>query len=810
MQKIKNLTLNGIGYAGKTINYFSYSMSALCKKAYDFILQCIPGKKDFSSSEQSKFRFRKTDYLQYKDAKGKKWFFDALLLNDKEKAQIETFKFKKREYVCVITDQFCSEFTSLIWKEKHRAIKSDSKYGAYHINVYFNPKREFNKDRPHEYFDKNVKYEHTIMHKDNPLILFLSDYIRDVKPEKDTTSIVLPVGKENDTRFKLPDGSTPYRDSSAEDNIKLEAIIGETISSLTQCVNRKKLDVIVPYVRDQIHQAGFDMQTALTLFYNFASYNNTVKYFFLTLNADTNYGKQNQFQALDFNKLFNKELLEQVPKDSNITFSDIVEVSNKTRNAIIAESLARSNSGIVARTLKNVFRGNGERGLINRFLDVLSDCLIEIDNDGILTKSDKLFTKDQLKEFVHDMYSEETNTTNDTDSITEFGKKGNKGLRPYYYLTDLNGVNLAQAIEAYGEQMLVTGQQQGYEEAAKKLGTVIQENQIAMAGREQEIKTLNENNEVLEKRVLQLTGDLITMHKEYNRNIANAKLAGVHQGTQATLDAVVNRITVEAESAKEAAKKAQLELEKSKAAFNKKLGQALKEIELAKKHVLPIKITNEQIAKNAIEILERDYNIDIFSYFDRLPGAPTDTQIDSLAKQVATAFSSRPEQTIHVEFDDLNNENDKATKENTRAINELRTVFNNFMEQSKSNITPATPVPTPSPTPVPTPSPTPVPTPSPTPVPTPSFNEESFYKRIEDIFNKKPEQQSPFNEESFYKRMEDIFNKKPEQQQQQYTFLNPGYQFSHSSSNTSGEFSSPPPLKVYYPIKRNVRYRESI
>jgi hypothetical protein len=48
-----------------------------------------------------------------------------------------------------------------------------------------------------------------------------------------------------------------------------------------------------------------------------------------------------------------------------------------------------------------------------------------------------------------------------------------------------------------------------------------------------------------------------------------------------------------------------------------------------------------------------------------------------------------------------------------------------------------------------------------------------------------------------------------QEEEQQYAFMNPGYQFSQSSSNTSGEFSAPPPLKVYYPIKRNV-YRRSI
>ena len=48
-----------------------------------------------------------------------------------------------------------------------------------------------------------------------------------------------------------------------------------------------------------------------------------------------------------------------------------------------------------------------------------------------------------------------------------------------------------------------------------------------------------------------------------------------------------------------------------------------------------------------------------------------------------------------------------------------------------------------------------------------------------------------------------------QENERQYTNLNPGYTFSHSSSNTSGEFSAPPPLKVYYPIKRNV-YRRSI
>ena len=45
-------------------------------------------------------------------------------------------------------------------------------------------------------------------------------------------------------------------------------------------------------------------------------------------------------------------------------------------------------------------------------------------------------------------------------------------------------------------------------------------------------------------------------------------------------------------------------------------------------------------------------------------------------------------------------------------------------------------------------------------------------------------------------------------QKEDTNYGNPGYQFSQTSSNTSGEFTVPPPLKVYYPIKRNVKRPE--
>ena len=112
------------------------------EKALAFIMRCMPSKDDFSETEQAKFRFRKTEYLQYKDAKGKKWFYDTLLLNDPN-TRVETFEVKGNEYVCVITDQFPEDFTALLWKEKYQGIITDSKYGAYHINVYYNPKQKY-------------------------------------------------------------------------------------------------------------------------------------------------------------------------------------------------------------------------------------------------------------------------------------------------------------------------------------------------------------------------------------------------------------------------------------------------------------------------------------------------------------------------------------------------------------------------------------------------------------------------------------------------------------------------------------------
>ena len=831
------------------------------KKALAFIMRCMPGKDDFSGTEQAKFRFRKTEYLQYKDAKGKKWFYDTLLLNDPN-TRVETFEVKGNEYVCVITDQFPEDFTALLWKEKYQGIITDSKYGAHHINVYYNPKQKFEKNYPRKYFDKNVRYEHTIIHKDNPLILFLRDYIRDIKPEKDTTSIVLPVGKENSNKFKLPDGSTPYKDASAEDNIKLEGIIEETLVSITGCVNNKKLNILVPYVRDQIHKAGFDIQTAISLAYTFQGFNNTLKYYYLKLNADAKYWKQNEFPALDFNKMFP----EQVPND-NITFTDIVEISNTSRTIILAERLSGSNS-----IVSKIFHHNGERTLANRYLDVLSHCLIEIYKEGIITETDTQLSDKETKAYIDNYLSEtdiaesldtgtpeslDTLNNNDPNSVTEYDNKGKSDITPYR-LSGNRKINIVQAFNANNKFAFYEGRRQGMNEHAKQFNPVLQQNEYTITEYKQSNELLERENQELKQQLLKITKDTLARENEYKKELADAKYAGVAQAQQAALSAVAHFYEGKAEENKKKLYEAKLKREKSKAEFFNKIGKKLRKLEIAKKNVLPIKISDEEIANGALKILKEKYNTNIFNYFDQLVGVPTDEQIDSLADRIANIVSNIPEQTIHVEYDDLNSDatraadkNTRATEENIKLTKELKETLNKFIEQSKSSPTPiptptAEPIdmeavyrrlenivnkPTPTPIPTPVPTPTPTPTPTPIPVPTPVPKQESIdmdkinslFSNFETRFNARLDDfQQEFAHSSAqeqsepppsHKQMPSSLIRMPGNTKQehgrQYTNLNPGYTFSHSSSNTSGEFSAPPPLKVYYPIKRNV-YRRSI
>ena len=116
------------------------------------------------------------------------------------------------------------------------------------------------------------------------------------------------------------------------------------------------------------------------------------------------------------------------------------------------------------------------------------------------------------------------------------------------------------------------------------------------------------------------------------------------------------------------------------------------------------------------------------------------------------------------------------------------------------------PKPTPRPTPRPTPVPTPTPRPTPAPTPMPEPVKEILNYLREQIKENPPQKPQPEPKHNYYGGLD--YQRENFDFHYEYKPSNPGYQFSQNSSNTSGEFTVPPPLKVYYPIKRNVKRPE--
>ena len=189
-------------------------------------------------------------------------------------------------------------------------------------------------------------------------------------------------------------------------------------------------------------------------------------------------------------------------------------------------------------------------------------------------------------------------------------------------------------------------------------------------------------------------------------------------------------------------------------------------------------------------MLFRSDNISDFFLGDSRDDLPDNTEIkldqQSQALEKYTEEQNKKLDSIYSELYNITRHSlNKPTPEQIKQIQEFREEQKR-MNDILANLTKA-PKSTPSPKPVPTPVPTPQPTPDP------------YKKILEEILENQKKQPTPQPQPT-----------PPPQPREEYRqprndYGNPGYQFSHSSSNTSGSFGAPPPLKVYYPIKRNVQ-----
>ena len=104
--------------------------------------------------------------------------------------------------------------------------------------------------------------------------------------------------------------------------------------------------------------------------------------------------------------------------------------------------------------------------------------------------------------------------------------------------------------------------------------------------------------------------------------------------------------------------------------------------------------------------------------------------------------------------------------------------------------------PTPKPTPTPTPKPTPSPTPRPTLVPTPTKTQAPEAVNVEIPKVAETPVLLPTTKYSIF----DMFKNKTSTPKPTHQTAPPGTNFSPVASQTSGEFSTPPPLIYYYPV----------
>lgn len=770
-------------------------------------------KIDYSQTNYTRFEFKNKQDYKFKDRDGKLVFSDSILTFDGFKNKIGVFQLANSEYVVVATNDWNSDLLLKIWNEKYLPSPGATSVTAgYHINVYINSKKNFNPLYPLDYFDKNCKYKFSIIHKDDPMIDFLSDHINYVEPYRLPNSLEKFDKDFNDLKEKeerearpwyLPKERTPYYDADPNQVAKAEKIIGEVVIQMTDCANEEKVDNIVAYQMEKFHEAGLSINDVVVLNYNLAAYNNQQIAQFIVSNAVEQFPELvEEIPAITSGK--NNELMAQVPK-APITFTDLVEITNKTQTLLIAKRIQGQKPRKVSlydKTLELARIKNKEKDKTptDVFLGVWANTILQLNQTNYIKQQDTYLNETQVQQYIN-------------GSMTTFDRR--------------NRMNFVQFMNAYGRYRHQQGLESGREETMKAIGPVIKEQQSTIVQQNQTINSLEEHNKDLKDSNLNLSKTISEMTDKYNANITRVSAESYNKGFQDSQGLVSKYMMNTAKEQEEKARAIRERQNKDHQKFMEMLGKKVREAMYKQHKVLPIKTTDEELAKQAMASLKEGEE----KILDIIKSGLHEEQTNYVAEKIANIFT-KPEAKPEPQ-DDLEDTTERTVKE-------LKKELETLISYVKTTPTP-TPIPTPISTPTPAPTPSPMPTPAPTPIPAPQFNTdrlEEKLSRMEELLTKIesrktditpnlppqrvriPEKPSNLRNYNWLPRtkieqpISDIntFETREQNysipQKEDTNYGNPGYQFSQTSSNTSGEFTVPPPLKVYYPIKRNVKRPE--
>ena len=778
---------------------------------------------DYSMTNYTVFKFKDKKDLMFKDEKRGKILYDALDFSTIHGTdhdgmlKVRKVNMNNNGMFGYCTPYWNRDLLERIWNEKYEVAPFYVSPG-YHINFYMNTKSEFNPMYPGAYLDKNAKYLFTVMRKDDPMIGYIKDHIMDVKPfemlpQYDLESVFAnaDVWEEkfreiHNKDFELPAGSTPFEGEDTATITKAEQVIADLTVQMTDCVNMTKVNSIVAYNMKNFKEKGFTADEIVAYGHALIINNNTQIANLMIDNAIKQYPElASELPAIGGGPLAiegdnNTAVVEQMPK-GKITFSDLVDISNKTQSLILAKRIQGINTPANFKGLAEVFkkRESKEETKSRAFLNVWANTLLKLNSTGYITPRDTQLNETQVEQYMNSMETYDGN----------------------FRLT------LAQFMNAFGKYKRQEGLEEGRVETMKTLGPVMAEQQRSIVQQNSTINALTGNVNDLKDTVSQYETNMTKMVDEYRKNITDTSISSYNKGFQDSQKLVSEHLALTAEQTRKAAEQGRAKVEAEKNAFTKELGKRIRKRLYEQGKVIPIKTTDEELAKEALADLKKE-QMDVIQAVEM---GITKQQSNDLLDKI-TSYITTPKVDEDA-IDDLPDRNEQKIAQLDKNLDDIYGMLYEISKNTKHTPTP-TPVPTPMPTPKPTPKPTPTPLPTPTPFPTEELVRQIASQVANQILNQtrppptptpmpEPEPIKPSELRPFYRTKPKIFqtemHKPPEssiasipteentydndyQYTQSFWYGFPSFGNSPYASGSGGETAPPPPLVVYYPVKK--------
>lgn len=691
---------------------------------------------------------------------------------------------------------------------------------GFHVEVYYN--EGFNKTYPpsqkqrlyNDYMGNRVKtYLYTIMDKDDPMFSFIGDYLSDVEPypgNQEINKFIDKYWEENDEIvdewIENIDKDYPYKWEDPKEIMRLNTMLQAYIYQLTGSRNKVKNQQIAKEMIEDFYKEKLTLRDLYTLLYTSLHYNNVNIYNDLM-------NKYGNISTSINNTIFKnfKPNITDVSKegpDNKLSFAEIVDICNKTKTLLAISEAERVNT---ANTFLQMFKETDK--VINKLdnkvaslLKVVSNTVLKINDTNFITEEDKQVKEEDLK------------SSGDEDVYET-------------YKPDLD--------KAFEE-----GYNKGRTETITKFQPILAKQRDTIDTQSNTINYLSTTNKNYYKKLLNMADDINKVYKESIKNQTKAEKSGYEKGFEASTNLQIDLLTKKQEERKRKAAKEEQERARREEKLKEKLGKKIKERAGLSYTPLHVFDSYKTLAEKAIKEMNKH---DIYPQDLWNRGEVKEEDADRIINKIAEAYLNPKtpdviddlDSSVERKLDELKKMLQVPPKQDNSLMDEVRNLREDFktMRQEIQNFKfpePQIQLPPQSQDsetrqylidlnnrfnslesalkrqPVSTNTVTTdyIPTIDPQMMLEIDNLKDDFKALSNKLFppqqNALREYKTPYIQDTPYvpPASGPLAFPQTQEYKENFNFAPPSLNFSHSASNTSGDSVAPPPLKVYYPIKK--------